>query len=394
MVMMTQLRFALKNLLGAGTRTWLNVAVTSFTFVIIIFMSGLYQGILAYSKRVTVESEVAGGIYWHPLYDPDDPFTLDDSHGTPPQAVLDQVAEGRAMSVLLVTGAAYINGRMIPMQLRGIDPAQQIVAMPTASLADYDGDAIPVMIGAGMAKLLGAGEGDAITIRWRDANGTYDAADVEISKVMSVENFKVDFGILWLPLAVLQEMSNMPGEATYVTVRQGEPLLETASPWVLKTVMSLMEDMIALVQAKQSSAAIIYVLLLALSALGIFNSQVLSIFQRRREIGTLMALGMSRQRVVGLFTLEGGIHSVLALILAFIYGAPLLYLTASRGLPLPMDYSDSGFLIGERLFPVYGPWLVAGTTLLVATIVTVVSYLPSRKIAKMEPTAALRGKIA
>ncbi|MCH8328044.1 MAG: FtsX-like permease family protein [Candidatus Marinimicrobia bacterium] len=243
-----------------------------------------------------------------------------------------------------------------------------------------------------MAKLLGAGEGDVITIRWRDAYGTYDAADVEISKVMSVENFKVDLGILWLPLAALQEMTGMPGEATYVTVMQGEPLLDTASPWVRKDIMDMLEDMLAVVEAKQSSAAIIYALLLALSALGIFNSQVLAIFQRRKEIGTLMALGMSRQRVVGLFTLEGGIHSVLALILAIIYGAPLLYLTASRGLPLPMDYSDAGFLIGERLFPVYGPRLVAGTTLLVTMIVTIVSYMPSRKIAKMEPTAALRGK--
>ncbi|MCH8328018.1 MAG: ABC transporter permease, partial [Candidatus Marinimicrobia bacterium] len=130
-------KLAQRNLLGAGARTWLNVAVTSFTFFIIIFMSGLYQGMLAYSKRVTIETEVAGGVYWHPLYNPEDPFSLDDSHGKPPQVVLDQAAAGKAMSVLLVTGAAYINGRMIPMQLRGIDPAQQIVAMPTTSLADY-----------------------------------------------------------------------------------------------------------------------------------------------------------------------------------------------------------------------------------------------------------------
>ena len=47
-----------------------------------------------------------------------------------------------------------------------------------------------------------------------------------------------------------------------------------------------------------------FAILLSLAAMGIFNAQVLSIFRRGREIGTLMALGMRRSRVVGLFTRE------------------------------------------------------------------------------------------
>ena len=68
---MVTLKFAVKNLVGAGMRTWLNVAVTSMSFVLIIFMSGLYQGMLDYSLRVTIETEAGGGIYQHPLYDLD-----------------------------------------------------------------------------------------------------------------------------------------------------------------------------------------------------------------------------------------------------------------------------------------------------------------------------------
>ena len=42
----------------------------------------------------------------------------------------------------------------------------------------------------------------------------------------------------------------------------------------------------------------------------------------------------------------------------------------------------------------YSAVLVAGTTVLVFLLTTIVSYLPTRRIAKLEPTDALRGKIA
>ena len=391
---MLQLDLAYKNLLGAGVRTWLNVIVTSISFVIIIFMTGMFQGLLERTKEITVATEVAGGLYWHPAYDPDDPMTIDDSHGVPPEPVARQIAAGQAMPILLVGGSAYPDGRMVPVILRGIEPGQDVISLPTDRMADYDGPAIPALIGSGMARLLKRSAGEMLTLRWRDADGTYDAADAEIVAVMRVDNFKIDIGQIYLPIERLREMAAMRGEATLVVVKQGQPLLAEAAPWVPKPVEALLEDIMALIEAKMSGLAFLYFMLLALSALGIFNSQVLAIFQRRREIGTLMALGMPRSQIVGLFTLEGAIHSILAVLLAALWGGPLLYIVATRGIALPYDAESIGLIIGERMFPVYGPLLIGGTTLLVAFIVTVVSYLPSRKIAKMQPTDSLRGTYA
>jgi ABC-type lipoprotein release transport system permease subunit len=53
-----------------------------------------------------------------------------------------------------------------------------------------------------------------------------------------------------------------------------------------------------------------------------------------------------------------------------------------------------GFAIGEKLFPVYSVGLVVATTLLVLAITTIVSFLPTRKIAKLKPTDALRGRMS
>jgi putative ABC transport system permease protein len=102
---------------------------------------------------------------------------------------------------------------------------------------------------------------------------------------------------------------------------------------------------------------------------------------------------MTRKQVIGLFTVEGAMHSVLAAVVGALYGYPLLSIQAIRGISLPVKGSDYGITMAEKLFPVYSLGLIFGTVLVVLLITTLVSYWPSRKIAKMNPTQALRGRI-
>jgi ABC-type antimicrobial peptide transport system permease subunit len=105
-----------------------------------------------------------------------------------------------------------------------------------------------------------------------------------------------------------------------------------------------------------------------------------------------MALGMTRSKVVSLFTIEGGINAVLATGLTIFPFGIILWWTAKHGVPMPMDYAEMGFIISKQLMPIYSLSLIVSTTILVFAIVIIVSYLPSRRIAKMKPTDALRGK--
>jgi putative ABC transport system permease protein len=127
--------------------------------------------------------------------------------------------------------------------------------------------------------------------------------------------------------------------------------------------------------------------------LAIFDTQVLSIFRRQKEIGTYIALGYTRKEVVGLFTVEGTMHSVFAAILSAAYGLPFLAWQAKHGWTLPMDASQFGMAMAQTLYPVYSAGLVITTVLIVMLVTAVVSYWPSRRIAKMNPTEALRGTI-
>ena len=386
-------KIALKNLLGARLRTFLNVLVTAFSFFLILFMSAMYDGMLQHAKQVTMDTEIAGGAYWHPEYDPLDPLTFEDAHSVPPAAVQALVGEKKAFPVLVSQASIYPGGRIMPAIMKGIPPGQNIVNMPTDALSGHEEISLPVLIGKGMASDTKLEVGDVFTIRWLDADRTYDANEGTVVHIMDTENFKLDMGHIWIPLNKAQAMLAMEGEATYVTYEKGVSPVQNKGDWIPRDINYLVQDMEAIIEADKPGAQVMYMVLLALAAMGIFNAQVLSIFRRGREIGTLMAIGMTRSRVVGLFTLEGGLNAVLSAVVTLIVFGPILWYFGVYGIPLPIDYSEMGLIVAKRLIPVYTIGLVVSTTILVSIIVLIVSYIPSRRIARMKPTDALRGKV-
>ena len=387
-------KIALKNLLGARLRTFLNVLVTAFSFFLILFVSGMYNGMLEHAKQVTMDTEIAGGAYWHPEYDPLDPMTFEDAHSVLPGDLQSLVDQKKAFPVLVSQASIYPGGRIMPAIMKGIPPGQNIVNMPTDALAGHDDIAIPVLIGKGMASDTKLEVGDDFTISWQDADLTFDAKPGTVVHIMDTENFKLDMGHIWIPLNKAQTMLAMEEEeeATYVTYEKGVPPVQDKGDWISRDINYLVQDMEAIIEADKPGAQVMYIILLALAAMGIFNAQVLSIFRRGKEIGTLMALGMTRSRVVKLFTLEGGLNAVLAAVGTLIFFGPILWYFGVYGIPMPIDYTEMGMIMARRLVPVYTMGLVVSTTILVSIIVLIVSYLPSRRIARMKPTDALRGK--
>ncbi len=386
------LKLAFRNLIGAGLRTWLNVIVLSFSFVIIIWMKGILVGWDRQAKSDMIHWEIGGGQYWNKNYDPYDPFTLEDAHLKIPAELKAGITAGDIEPILIAQGTVYPEGRMQSVLIKGINPSQKILFLPTQKL-DTAIDAIPAIIGSHMARVNKLKIGDYVILRWRDVNGTFDATDIRIADIFTTNVPTVDVAQVWIPLDSLQSMLLMPDEATLFTLRYPEKKPSELSNWKLMTVSDLTADLEKMIKTKTIGQSVFYVILLLLALLAIFDTQVLSIFRRQKEIGTYISLGYTRREVVGLFTVEGAMHSVLAAIVAAIYGIPFLIWQAKTGWSLPVESGDFGITMASTLYPVYSVGLVLTTIFIVLLTTTIVSYWPSRKIAKMNPTDALRGKI-
>ncbi len=148
-----------------------------------------------------------------------------------------------------------------------------------------------------------------------------------------------------------------------------------------------------MLQTKKVGQSIFYIIFLLLGLLAVFDTQTLGVFRRQREIGTFIALGMTKKEVVHLFTIEGAINAVLAILLGAIYGIPVCLYYAINGIPMPSGSSDFGITIPDKIYPFFSLDLIMVSIVFMIIITALVSYLPARKIARMNPADAIKGKV-
>jgi putative ABC transport system permease protein len=390
---MLAIKLAIKNLWGAGLRTFLNVFILSVAFVTIIMQNGFIQGWNKQAKKDVIHWQYGQGQYWQEHYDPYDPFTLKDAHAPIPGTFETARHEGTIAPILVTQATIYPEGRLKSILLKGIEPNQHTIALPTGKLIADEEGTTPAILGSRMAMNIKANVGDHLLVRWRDANGMFDAKELKITGLFSNDVPAVDLNQVWIPLEDLQQMMGLDDEATLIVVKD-EPTEEMVPQgWKFQDLDALVYDMDQMIKSKSVGNAILYLILLALALLAIFDTQVLSIFRRQKEIGTFIAMGMTRRQVIGVFTVEGTMHAVLALIVGAAWGAPLLLQLKKSGLPMPEGYDQMGLPIGESIIPAYSAGLILISVVIVTITTAIVSYMPARKIAKMNPNDAIRGKI-
>ena len=210
---MLAFKLALRNLLGAGLRTWLNVIVLSFSFVIIIWTKGILEGWDRQARADMIKWEIAAGQYWHRDYDPYDPLTLTDSHGTIPDNLITNNNSASIVPVLITQGTLYPMGRMLSVIIRGIEPHQNLLALPTIKLKDTEGD-VPAIIGKRNGRKHKTQGRRLCDPAMEGQNGTFDATEIRIAGIFDTNVPTVDVGQIWLPIEKLREMMLLPGEAT------------------------------------------------------------------------------------------------------------------------------------------------------------------------------------
>jgi len=377
---------AYKNLMGAGLRTWLNAGVLSFSFVVIIFYNGLIDGWNEQARIDGVNWEYGNGHLLHEGYEAFDPFSLQDGHG-----ILPKNQHQNLTPILIRQATIYPQGRMLSVQLKGIDVRQTVLKLPTNILLTSTAD-LPVIIGKRMAAAANLKVGDEVLLRWRDKNGTFDAASITVAGIFDSNVPTIDVVQLWMPIETLWKMTGLTDHATLFVA--GNDYIHSEIPgWRFENREYLLRELTKIIKMKKVGGSVMYLLLLAIALLAIFDTQVLSIFRRQKEIGTYIALGMTRWQVVGLFTAEGSMYSFFGTVLGCIYGIPLFVYMAGKGIGFPISGDQVGIIMAERIFPVYGAVLIITTVAVVVISATIVSFLPARKIARMNPVEALKGKI-
>ncbi len=126
---------------------------------------------------------------------------------------------------------------------------------------------------------------------------------------------------------------------------------------------------------------------LLVSALGIANTMLMSVLERRREIGIMKAVGAANWQLQALFVIEGGLIGLvggsLGMLLAWVISFPGdTWVRSMVHRDMKIDLSGSIFA-----FP---SWIGAMVVLFTVGVTMVAALYPSRLAAKVDPVTALR----
>jgi putative ABC transport system permease protein len=381
---------ARKNFYRQGMRAFLNVLVTALSIISLIFMLSLLNGFQAQATRNLVATDVGGGHYRAPGFDILSPTEWED-HTLKASEPLLRLSDNDKAEVLVQQGQLYPNRRLYPVQIRGVSMEQSLLSLPLDNLKKYGEqieDVIPGVVGVKMARKAHLKKGDILTLKWRDRSGAVDARDILIVDVGDMVNPRVDDGVVWLRLDHLRSMTDRQGEVSWVAVRD---YMGPIDGFEFQTVDALMADLLALLKQDRMNSKILWTILMILVCTSVFNTQILNIFKRQKEIGTLMALGMEPMRIVRIFTLEGALAAIWALVIAALLGVPFFIWFQGVGFDVT-HLSEASFPIRETIYPDYQPKEIFYSLLIVGFLVVMAAWIPVKKIIRLDPTLALRGR--
>ncbi len=247
------------------------------------------------------------------------------------------------------------------------------------------GDAI---LGSDLAHDLGVRVGDRVTVQTGTSTGTVNDS-VRVTALVDLGVKDLNRRTVLVPLRAAQSELGLPGGVTGLdlTIRDVWAARELAQalrqqfPYKIESWQENNAQLVSALNAQTVSTTLIRVVVLLVVVLGIASVLVVSVVQKRREIGILRAMGATRGQILRVFLVQGAAVGASGSLLGV-------------GLAAVMVQAFSHFVRGsdgQPLFAITLPPQIAVGVALVATVCGVLAAIaPARRAAAMDPAQAIR----
>lgn len=257
------------------------------------------------------------------------------------------------------------------------------------------------LIGVDLAKDLQVSVGDLSVLVATTAKGALNSIDVEIKGIFATGYSQIDSSMLTLALSDAQKLLRMAGQVTEITVMltdadQAESVAQiirerfSDDGLEVQTWKELGAAIFELLAARRQLMAVISFVVILIAALGIVNTMLMSVFERVREIGTLMALGMTPGEIRLLFLLESAMLGAAGGLMGSAVGGALLKYFATVGVTFMQTSQFINLPVGTTFYAEFS-WRTIVLFFVLAQAVAVLAALyPAYIASKQEPVQALR----
>ena len=222
-----------------------------------------------------------------------------------------------------------------------------------------------IVMGVDLVRKLKLNLGKKVVYTTTDINGDIVSAVARVSGIFRTGVAEVDGGMALLPIQSVQKVLGYASDEVSLMAislgdqrlshalrdkMQGQPEFEHVE--VLNW-QQTQPDLAGMIAVDKSANRISQLMISLLIAAGILNTMLMSVLERSREFGVMMALGMSPRGLFSLVILESFWLAVVGLIIGIIITIPWYLYMAETGIDLTSAYGDDFSFGGVLLDTVF-----------------------------------------
>lgn len=257
------------------------------------------------------------------------------------------------------------------------------------------GDRSGALLGAALAEALHAARGGVLVMQAAGPKASPNALDVSVLGFLPSQHVTESKRLATVTLDLAQELLRMKDAVTGYVIRVDD--------------LERVDDVAGRVRAKLGTAyevttwkdidpgtrdrtrvlrfllAFVMVVLFVLVATGIVNTMVMSVYERVREIGTMLAIGVRRRQVLALFLWEATSLALASAAIGTAAGWSLVQLASRKGIVVHQPGGDAMTVypsVDARFIALVIAFAVMGTAL--------AALQPAWKASRLHPVEALR----
>lgn len=403
------LRMAWRNLWRHKRRTWLTVGAMVFSNLLLVFMISLQFG----SYRMMIDNSLksyTGHMQIQREGYNDEPKMRSSIDAIIPLAK--KIREQLGSDTVAARGVAFAmtssEERSYGLQLVGVEPAfePKVSTLPgLIKQGSYftDINAAEIVIGTILARNLRVGIGDELTLLGSGHDGSFAAGIVDVVGIFGSGIAEIDRNMAQLPIGYFQNLFGMGDKGHNIVINAAELSEVTVLQHAVMGMLAGDDKLVVLdweilqpglkqaIQADFASAWFMYAVLIVLVAFSVLNTQLMSVLERTREFGVMMALGVKPARLGGLVITETFVMSGLGLVMGIASGLLLTGYFSQAGFTYPgMEEMADRFNLPDRMYPS----ISLLSTLLGPVVVFLFSLLaslyPALRLFFLQPVAAMR----
>jgi ABC-type lipoprotein release transport system permease subunit len=300
-----------------------------------------------------------------------------------------------------------VGERSFGAQLLGIDIAAELETVRFVKML-REGRTLAgpedAVLGAILARNLGAAIGDEVVILGTGKEGGVAAMVLNVVGLLETGMADLDRVLLLAPIEPVQTAFGLSDEVHSLIIRADDVDL---GPSLVRTLGKALPDDLEVrnwdrvmpelkqgIEVDRISGRIMYGIIMALVVFSVVNSFIMTVFERTREFGMLLAIGMKPLRIILMLQWEALFVCLLGIGIGLVLAVGLTLWLMDVGIYLgeAMEEYTRKFYMPDRMYPSLSieALVVSPAVMLIGT--QLAALLPALRIRSLRPVEALRGE--